>query len=160
MAIIAAGLLILGAVVLYLGHKREMPPEKVSESPEKEVAVAKPTEDEPSKPPARGPWLFPDSSSRYLTDNDLTGLDADQLWRAWNEIFARNGYIFSDAKGRAFAASLGLYYSDKSSDRNQDRVFNNINPYEQKNVLLIRKQENIAQMRKEMQKSVSENLRP
>jgi hypothetical protein len=43
-AIIVTGLLILGAAVLYLGHKREMPSEKVSESTqaEKKVAIANP----------------------------------------------------------------------------------------------------------------------
>src|SRR5882724_9069795 len=50
----------------------------------------------PSTPPpianARGPWLFADSSSRYLSAAELSSLSPDDLWRARNEIFARNGY--------------------------------------------------------------------
>jgi hypothetical protein len=90
---------------------------------------------EPLNPPQRGLWLFPDSSSRYLTRSDLAGLSADDLWRARNEIFARNGYRFSTPRGRAFAASLGRSYI--GLDDNQDRVFNKMNPYEQANVQLI-----------------------
>jgi hypothetical protein len=90
----------------------------------------------PSITPARGPWLFPDSSSRYLTPSDLTGLSTDDLWRARNEIFARNGYKFSSPRGIAFAQTLGNYY--RGLDDNQDRVFNKMNQYEQANVTLIR----------------------
>jgi hypothetical protein len=90
---------------------------------------------EPLKPPQRGPWLFPDSSSRYLTPSDLAGLSADDLWRARNEIFARNGYKFSSSRGIAFAHTLGHYY--RGVDADQDRVFNRMNQYEQANVTLI-----------------------
>jgi len=90
---------------------------------------------EPSIAPQRGPWLFPDSSSRDLTPSDLAGLSAADLWRARNEIFARNGYKFSTPRGRAFAASLGRSYI--GLDDNQDRVFNKMNPHEQANVHLI-----------------------
>jgi hypothetical protein len=94
---------------------------------------------EPLKPPQRGPWLFPDSSSRYLTPSDLAGLSADDLWRARNEIFARNGYKFSSSRGIAFARTLGHYY--RGVDADQDRVFNRMNQYEQANVTLIQSTE-------------------
>jgi len=89
----------------------------------------------PSIAPAQGPWLFPDSSSRYLTLSDLTGLSANDLWRARNEIFARNGYKFSSPRGIAFAQTLGHDY--RGVDDNQDRVFNSMNKYERANVKLI-----------------------
>ncbi len=82
------------------------------------------------------PWLFPHSSSRYLSANELIGLNADQLWRARNEIYARNGYRFSSPKGVAFAKSLGRYY--RGIDPDDDRVFNKMNPFEQANVTLIK----------------------
>jgi hypothetical protein len=94
-----------------------------------------PIANNPSITPAQGPWLFPDSSSRYLTPSDLTGLSADDLWRARNEIFARNGYKFSSPRGIAFAQTLGHYY--RGVDDNQDRVFNSMNKYERANVKLI-----------------------
>ena len=87
-------------------------------------------------PSQSGPWLFPDSSSRNLSPNELVGLSADQLWRARNEIYARNGYRFSSPKGIAFARSLGSYYHGVDPD--DDRVFSHMNPFEQANVTLIK----------------------
>jgi pSer/pThr/pTyr-binding forkhead associated (FHA) protein len=95
-----------------------------------------PTIAQPSIAPARGPWLFPDSSSRYLSATDLSSLSSADLWRARNEIFARKGYKFSTPRGIAFAQTLGNYY--RGVDDDQNRVFNNMNQYERANVTLIR----------------------
>jgi hypothetical protein len=91
---------------------------------------------QPSIAPASGPWLFPDSSSRYLSATDLSSLSSADLWRARNEIFARKGYKFSSPRGIAFARTLGNYY--RAVDDNQGRVFNNMNQYERANVTLMR----------------------
>jgi len=91
---------------------------------------------QPSIAPASGPWLFPDSSSRYLSATDLSSLSSADLWRARNEIFARKGYKFSTPRGIAFAQTLGNYY--RGVDDNQGRVFSNMNQYERANVTLIR----------------------
>jgi hypothetical protein len=90
---------------------------------------------QPTIAPARGPWLFPDSSSRYLSATDLSSLSSADLWRARNEIFARKGYKFSSRRGIAFAQTLGNYY--RGVDDDQDRVFNNMNQYQRANVTLI-----------------------
>src|SRR5438128_1032153 len=95
-----------------------------------------PTIAQPSIAPASGPWLFPDSSSRYLSATDLSSLSSADLWRARNEIFARKGYKFSTPRGIAFAQTLGNYY--RGVDDNQGRVFSNMNQYERANVTLIR----------------------
>jgi TIR domain/YARHG domain len=87
-------------------------------------------------PSQSGPWLFPDSSSRYLSQTELMGLSVEQLWRARNEIYARNGYRFSSPKGLAFAQSLGGNYH--GVDPNDDRVFGRMNAFEQANVTLIK----------------------
>ena len=89
-----------------------------------------------STPNQSGPWLLPDSSSRYLSRDELIGLNADQLWRARNEIYVRNGYRFSSPKGLAFARSLGGYYHGVDPD--DDHVFSRMNPFEQANVSLIK----------------------
>ena len=107
-----------------VGAKEEFP---VSNSP---------TIAQPSIAPASGPWLFPDSSSRYLSATDLSSLSSADLWRARNEIFARKGYKFSTPRGIAFAQTLGNYY--RGVDDDQGRVFNNMNQYERANVTLIR----------------------
>jgi pSer/pThr/pTyr-binding forkhead associated (FHA) protein len=192
-AVAIAVLMIVGGAGWYLGHKREVAPEKSSGSTqaERQIPIVNPTEDEaarkqlepiatqpqrkaakdltvlptqdvaraeqpqhqveakegfpvsnsptiaqPSIAPASGPWLFPDSSSRYLSATDLSSLSSADLWRARNEIFARKGYKFSTPRGIAFAQTLGNDY--RAADDNQDRVFNNMNQYERANVTLIR----------------------
>lgn len=80
-------------------------------------------------------WLFPDSSQRLLTSDELAHLSADDLWRARNEIFARNGFIFKTAKGKALAASLGSGYVPFSAD--QDEVRGRMNSSEKANIKLI-----------------------
>ena len=107
-----------------VGAKEELP------------ATNSPTIAQPSIAPASEPWLFPDSSSRYLSATDLSSLSSADLWRARNEIFARKGYKFSSPRGIAFAQTLGNYY--RAVDDNQGRVFNNMNQYERANVTLIR----------------------
>jgi hypothetical protein len=120
-----------------------LPTEDVAraEQPQQEVGVKEgvpvsnsPTIAQPSVAPARGPWLFPDSSSRYLSATDLSSLSSADLWRARNEIFARKGYKFSSPRGIAFAQTLGNY---RGVDDDQDRVFNDMNQYERANVTLI-----------------------
>src|SRR4030095_1083042 len=192
-AVAIAVLMIVGGAGWYLGHKREVAPEKLSGSStqvERQIPIVNPTEDEaaskqpepiatrpqrtaakdltvlptedvapaqqpqqevgakegfhvsnsptiaqPSIAPARGPWLFPDSSSRYLSATDLSSLSSADLWRARNEIFARKGYKFSTPRGIAFAQTLGNYY--RGVDDDQSRVFNNMNQYERAHVTLI-----------------------
>jgi pSer/pThr/pTyr-binding forkhead associated (FHA) protein len=163
-AVAIAVLMIVGGAGWYLGHKREVAPEKLSGSStqvEGQIPIVNPTEDvarakqpqqevgakegfpvsnsptiaQPSIAPARGPWLFPDSSSRYLSATDLSSLSAADLWRVRNEIFARKGYKFLSPTGIAFAQTLGNYY--RGVDDDQDRVFNNMNQYERANVTLI-----------------------
>ncbi|MFL6596658.1 MAG: FHA domain-containing protein [Chthoniobacterales bacterium] len=105
--------------------------------PKKEFPVSNsPTIAQPSIAPASGPWLFPDSSSRYLSATDLSSLSSADLWRARNEIFARKGYKFSTPRGIAFAQTLGNHY--RGVDDDQGRVFNNMNQYERANLTLIR----------------------
>lgn len=43
-------------------------------------------------------FIIPDSSDRYLTEYDLSGLTKDQLEIARNEIYARHGYQFQQQK--------------------------------------------------------------
>jgi YARHG domain-containing protein len=122
-----------------------LPTEHVAraEQPQQEVGAKEefpvrnsPTIAHPSIAPARGPWLFPDSSSRYLKATELSSLSSADLWRARNEIYARKGYKFSGPRGTAFVQTLGSYY--RGVDHDQGRVFNNMNQYERANVTLIR----------------------
>lgn len=94
---------------------------------------------ESSPEPLKGLWIFQDSSQRRLTKTDLAGLNADQLWRARNEIYARNGLIFSTPRGRAFAGTLGDQYH--GTDNSQEGVFGRMNEIEKANVEMIKKLE-------------------
>jgi pSer/pThr/pTyr-binding forkhead associated (FHA) protein len=100
-AVAIAVLMIVGGAGWYLEHKREVAPEKLrgsSTQVEGQIPIVNPTEDvarakqpqqevgakeefpvsnsptiaQPSIAPARGPWLFPDSSSRNQTQTHLT----------------------------------------------------------------------------------------
>jgi uncharacterized caspase-like protein len=86
-------------------------------------------------PTIPSPWLFPDSSQRVLTAQELGVLTQDDLWRARNELFARRGYIFKTSKGKALAASLGTAYAPLSP--NQDTILGQMNPVEKANVKAI-----------------------
>jgi hypothetical protein len=84
-----------------------------------------------------GVWVFPDSSARLLTDDDLSPLDQESLWKAKNEIFARRGYIFSTPRGKAYAESLGEAYTPRTGD--QAAVSASFNEFEKKNVAAIQR---------------------
>lgn len=65
-----------------------------------------------SAPPAtvvNNDFIFQDSSTRYLTGNDLRGLTKDELVIARNEIFARHGRQFVDAALRSYFNSKTWY---------------------------------------------------
>ena len=80
----------------------------------------------------KSPWIFPDSSSRYLTNYDIISLTKDQIWIAKNEIYARNGYIFDTKKGKIYAERLGPYYTPRSRNIK-------FNKYEEYNIMLLLK---------------------
>lgn len=86
-----------------------------------------------------GQWSFPDSHRRLLKDHELSPLNAAQLWRARNEIFARRGLIFNSAKGKAFIRSLGSDYTPISKD--QTLIWKSMNAIEQANVDAIKRYE-------------------
>ena len=99
-------------------------------------AIASSSALNPQSTKAEGVWLFPDSSSRFLNRPELATLDADSLWRARNEIYARNGLAFSSPQGKAYAARLGSAY--RAIDADQTRIFARMNKIEQANVELIK----------------------
>ena len=53
--------------------------------------------------------IIPDSDSRKLTEDDLKGMDAEQLRIARNEIYARHGRKFTDKKLQEHFEQLPWY---------------------------------------------------
>jgi hypothetical protein len=91
----------------------------------------------PVGPQPNNPWVFADSSARRLNVHEVQRLGKEHLWRARNEIFARNGYIFTSAKGKAFAKSMGPLYVPRFSD--MTKVYESFDSIEEYNVKLIKR---------------------
>lgn len=81
------------------------------------------------------PWVFPDSSRRSLTAQELRVCSAYQLWRARNEIYARHGFQFSSQRGKDYAKQLGNHYRPVTAD--SDAVEAQFNAVEQYNIAMI-----------------------
>lgn len=80
------------------------------------------------------PYLLPESSSRYLTEEDLEGMDKQQLTLARNEIFARHGRLFSTAEIQAYFNEQS-WYTGYIKPANFDSSV--LNDYERYNVAFI-----------------------
>lgn len=103
-------------------------------------ALPEPAPDEPALQPDDSEYVFPQSSSAYLTDADLAGLDKATLRLARNEICARHGKMFRDAELRAYFESKSWYSGTVEADV-FDRLVNIYNEYEVANIALIQKYE-------------------
>lgn len=79
-------------------------------------------------------FLLPDSSTRYLTEDDLIGLTAGQCRLARNEIYARHGRRFADASLQRYFDACSWYEGTTDPADFSDSVFNE---YERANILLI-----------------------
>lgn len=90
---------------------------------------------------ADGDYILADSSSRYLTEEDLAGLSADQLELAKNEIYARHGRQFVTDYIAEYFNSKSWYQGTvdpDTFDANQNSIFNE---YELANIMLINEAE-------------------
>ena len=104
------------------------PTPEAEEEPEDEEAEVPDTTD------AEG-YILPESSTRYLTLEDLEGLSSDQLWVARNEIYARKGRMFDNADLQAYFDSKGWYNGSIAPDDFSNDMLTDI---EKKNAELIR----------------------
>jgi hypothetical protein len=84
-----------------------------------------------------GSYILPDSSTRNLSDSEVSSLSKDQLAIARNEIFARHGYVFANQWYNDYFSSMSWYVPNPSFSGN----FEDLNAYEQYNALLIQKYE-------------------
>ena len=84
-------------------------------------------------------YIIPDSSNRYLTEQDLVGLSNEELRRARNEIAARHGRRFKDADLQAYFDSKSWYNGTIDADDFNKVV--RLSEIEQKNMEFIKKHE-------------------
>ena len=83
-------------------------------------------------------YVLPDSSSRYLSESEVSGLSKQQLMYARSEIFARHGYIFQDSGLRSYFESKSWYHGTVSPGDFSSSMLNEI---EEANIKLIQKYE-------------------
>lgn len=78
-------------------------------------------------------YIIPDSSSRYLTKEELYQYDKSSLGFIRNEIFARHGYVFKNEDYRNYFTSMPWYLPDSKFKG----TLKELNPVEKHNVELI-----------------------
>ncbi len=79
-------------------------------------------------------FIIPDSSDRYLTEYDLSGLTKDQLEIARNEIYARHGYQFQQQKMINYFNNQSWYVKSNNKVTTDD-----LSELEYANVVFIQK---------------------
>lgn len=84
-------------------------------------------------------YIFTDSNSRYLTDNELSSLTREQLELARNEIFARYGYIFTTQKFKTYFESKSWYIPNPNY-KGEEEI---LNDFEKANCKIIKKWEDV-----------------
>ena len=82
-------------------------------------------------------YIFPDSDSRYLTDEDLAGYSSDQLELAKNEIYARHGRKFVTQRIADYFNSKSWYKGTEDPETFDDNQGDIFNEYEVANISRI-----------------------
>ena len=83
-----------------------------------------------------GDYILPDITNRYYSENELSGMDANTLSLARNELYARHGYIFKKPELQEYFGGKSWYTPQVSEV--PDSAFNE---YEKANLELIQKLE-------------------
>ena len=99
--------------------------EDVSEPETEEAKVETKNSDE---------YIFVDSDSRLLTDDEVSGLSKEEIRYAINEIYARRGRIFEDSVLKEYFESKSWYEPKYKKDEFSDDVFNE---FEKANINLL-----------------------
>ncbi|MCI9161656.1 MAG: YARHG domain-containing protein [Lachnospiraceae bacterium] len=85
-------------------------------------------------------YILPESSTKYLSKEDLDGLDKSILRLARNEIFARHGRLFQTEDLNEYFSNQSWYHGYLSQEEFDDSV---LNEYEKANLELIKTAEGI-----------------
>ncbi len=88
----------------------------------------------------RDDFVFPDSSRKYVSESKIKKLSLDEVQRAINEIYARNGYKFSSEEWDKYFRKFSWY----KPRLNMEDAANRFNKYERKNMdLLIKRRDEL-----------------
>lgn len=88
-------------------------------------------------------YIFPNSDTEYLTDEDVSALTADELALARNEIIARHGRIFTDERYKSYFESKSWYEGTVQPEEFDANYENELNDIEKANIELIKKYEGL-----------------
>lgn len=99
-------------------------------------------------------YVFSESSERFMEKKDLFGIDQETLRIGRNEIYARHGRRFSDAKLQEYFDSKQWYEGTIEPDNFDESV---LNEYEKENIKLINDVEAVLSNSSEYRKIVDEN---
>ncbi len=88
-----------------------------------------------------GDYILSDSSSRYLTRDELSGLSAEELRLARNEIYARHGRKFDDTELQSYFNGKDWYEGTINPDDFKESM---LNEYEKANIETIQALEETA----------------
>ena len=104
-----------------------------------DTAVQSKTAEEKTAEALRSEYIFPDSSTRYLSEEEVRSKDVSQLLIGRNEIFARYGYIFEMEELKTHFEGTSWYKGTVPGNQfDGDAVFND---FEKKNIELIKRVE-------------------
>lgn len=88
-----------------------------------------------------GDYVLPDSDTRLLTDEDVSGLSAYDLYLARNEIFARHGRMFENEDLKIYFESKDWYHGTISPQEFDANMTSRLSDVEQANIEMIKKYE-------------------
>lgn len=88
-----------------------------------------------------GDYVLPDSDTKLLTDADVSGLSAYDLYLARNEIFARHGRMFENEDLKAYFESKDWYNGTISPQEFDADITSRLSDVEQANIEMIKKYE-------------------
>lgn len=80
-------------------------------------------------------YLIPDVASRYISEEEITGFNLDDIQTAINEIFARHGRVFKSAEIAAYFQTKSWYQPDPS--KTDDQISAELNNYEKANEKML-----------------------
>lgn len=96
-------------------------------------------------------YVFPDSDKKYLSEDEVRSVTADQLFIGRNEIFARHGRIFDMPELAEYFSQKSWYEGTIPADQFDENV---LNDFEKKNVELIQRIEDEVNGNTEQQNAI------
>ena len=82
-------------------------------------------------------WIFPESDTRYLTQEDVDGIDMDQVRYGLNEIYARHGRTFNNQELQEYFDSKVWYSPLYTPDEFSQIESSTFNEYEKENIKFL-----------------------